>query len=225
MGLLSASSTITRFIAPPPARTDRAAAAQAITRRAFRDEDPESPTGGVACGWVGVHDPLATELTPADVFFQQYLVVGFRWDRRQVPAKLLYLERRRREEEVKVERGFERLGRALRAEIKEEVQQRLMLRALPVPRLFDCAWNLETGHVLFTGKLRGAREAFQELFRQTFAVQPVPMIPYLAVEHVGLSGGLVDAVRAVEPARFVPTAESSEAPAGVPRLPLEEARP
>lgn len=221
MGLLAASSTIVRMIAPPPARLDREAVAKAVARRAFRDDDPAAAGGGVACGWVGIHDPLAVELTPADLFFQHYLVVGFRWDRRQVPPKLLWLERRRREEQVKRERGFERLGRALRAEIKEEVHQRLLLQALPVPRLFDCAWNLQTGAVLFTGKLRAAREAFQEHFRTTFGVQPVPMIPYLAAEHLGLPAGVVDAVRAVEPASLV-----AEAPvADVPRVAFAEARP
>jgi hypothetical protein len=109
---------------------------------------------------VGIHDPLVTELGPADLFFQHYLVVGFRWDRRVVPPKLLWLERRRLEEQRKAERGVDRLSAPERKEIKQEVAQRLMARALPVPRLFDCIWNLETGHVYFTGKVRAAREAF-----------------------------------------------------------------
>ena len=217
MGFLSASSTVVRFLAPPPARLDREAVVDAVNRRTFRDFEAEAAQDAQACGWVGIHDPLTIALDTADLFFQQYLVVGFRFDKRAVPAKLLWLERRRVEEQRKAERGLPRLGAAARREIKEEVQARLLARALPAPRLFDCAWNLESGAVLFTGKQKAAKDAFVELFRLTFGVQPVPMIPYLAAEHVGLSPHAVETVRAVEPASFV----VADAPGtGVPHLPL-----
>lgn len=226
MGLLSAATSIVRLIAAPPARVDREQLARAVGRRAFREADVESGTPD-SCGWVPAHDPLATEFGPADLFFQQSLVVGFRFDRRAVPAKLLTIERRRAEAEVKAERGLDRLGRAVRAEIKEEVRTRLLMRALPVPRVFDCVWSLETGHVLFTGKVRAAREAFIELFWQTFGVRPIPMIPYLAAEHMGLSSGMVEALRAAAPAALVGEGEHGATRNGVPTLALtpEEARP
>jgi recombination associated protein RdgC len=220
VGLLAASSTIVRFVAAPPSRIDREAIARAVSRRAFRDLDPEGGDAAQAAGWVGMHDPLATELSPADLFFQHWLAVAFRWDRRAVPPKLLHLERRRAEAALRAERDVPRLGAAARKLVKEEVETRLMQRALPVPRLFDCVWNLETGHVYFTGKLRAAREAFADLFRQTFGVAPVPLIPYLAAEHVGLPARAVEAVRAVEPSSLVPAGAHEPA---VPRLPLEEA--
>jgi recombination associated protein RdgC len=220
VGLLSASSTVVRFVAAPPAPLDRGAVARAVARRVFRDLDPENAEASHASGWVGIHDPLATDLDAADLFFQHYLAVGFRYDRRVVPPKLLYLERRRAEAAKRGERENGRLGRALRKQIKSEVEARLLLRTLPAPRLFDCVWNLETGRVYFTGKLRTAREAFLELFRATFGVAPVPLIPYLAVEHVGLPARVVDAVRAVEPASLVAVRERNGD--GVPRLALEE---
>jgi recombination associated protein RdgC len=220
VGILSASSSVVRFLAPPPARLARDAAAAAVSRRAFREPELEG-TGVRECsGWVGIHDPLATDLGPADLFFQQWLAVGFRWDRRVVPPKLLWIERRRLEAARLAERGGERLSAAERKEIKEEVAARLLARALPAPRLFDCLWNLDTGHVYFTGKVRAAREAFGECFRQTFGVSPVPLVPYLAVEHVGLDARQVEAVRAVEPATFVPDA-APRPRRDVPRLPLE----
>jgi hypothetical protein len=222
VGLLSSSSTIVRFLAEPPPRPDRDALARAVSRRPFRDLDPADGEASHAAGWVGIHDPLATELFPADLFYQQYLAVGFRWDRRVVPPKLLFLERRRAETARRAERGDERLGRAERKAIREEVEARLLLRALPVPRLFDCVWNLDTGRLYFTGKLRAAREAFTELFRQTFGVAPVPLIPYLAAEHVGLPGRTVEAVRAVEPSSLA-APEPATNGAAIPRLALEEA--
>lgn len=221
MGFLQATSTVVRFIAPPPAKLDREAFADAIARRTFRELDAEVAGNKQAYGWVGIHDPLATSLGTADLFFQQYLVVGFRYDKWAIPAKLLWLERRRLEEQRKAERGIPRLGAASRREIKEEVEARLLQRALPTPRLFDCAWNLDTGRVFFTGKQKAARDCFVDLFRETFGIMPMPLIPYLAAEHVGLSAAAVDAVRAVEPANLVPQSQAP-AHAGVPHLPLAQ---
>jgi recombination associated protein RdgC len=219
VGFLQPSSTVVRFIAPPPARLDREAFADAVARRTFREIEAGLAGNKQAFGWVGIHDPLAIALSTADLFFQQYLVVGFRFDKWAIPAKLLWLERRRVEEQRKAERGVPRLGAATRREIKEEIEARLMLRALPTPSLFDCAWNLETGRVFFSGKQKAARDCFVDLFRETFGITPMPLIPYLAAEYVGLSAQAVEAVRAVEPANLVPAAQEP-AHAGVPHLGL-----
>lgn len=203
MGFLSASSTIVRLHAKPPARLDRDAIARAVEERAFQEHDEEGMPKQEAFGWVAIHDPLVTEFDATDLFFQQYLVVGFRFDRRAVPPKLSWMERRRQEELRKEEQDLERLSRDTKREIKQDVESNLMARALPNPKLFECAWNLETETVYFTGKLKAARETFATLFRETFGTTPIPMIPFLAAERLGLPGGIVDAVRDVEPCRLV----------------------
>lgn len=202
MGFLSASSTIVRLHARPPKNVDRLAVAQAVSRQAFR-EDELGSAKAEASGWVAIHDPMVTVFDPSDLFFQQYIVIGFRFDKRAVPAKLAWIERRRAEAARKAEHNLERIGKSLRREIKEDVESNLLARALPNPKLFECAWNLETEVVYFTGKLKSAREAFTTLFRETFGVTPTPMIPYLAVERIGVDDSVVDLVRAVEPSRFV----------------------
>lgn len=202
MGFLSASSSIVRFDARPPGRIDRDTLCEAVNRRAFREHDEDGLPKQEAFGWVAIHDPLVTEVEPSDIFFQQYVVLGFRYDRRVAPAKLVRLETRRAEEERRQSQGLERLGRAVRKEIKEEVAARLLLRALPSPSLFECAWDLDRHTVYFTGKSRGPREAFQTLFRETCGVSPIPVIPYLAVERIGLAASMVDAVRGADPSRF-----------------------
>jgi len=213
MGFLSASSSIVRFDARPAARLDRDALCEAVNRRAFREHDEDGLPKPEAFGWVAIHDALVTELEPSDIFFQQYVVLGFRYDRRVAPAKLVRLETRRAEAERRQSQGLERLGRAVRKEIKEEVAARLLLRALPSPALFECAWDLDRHTVYFTGKARGPREAFQTLFRETCGVSPIPVIPYLAAERVGLPGSIVDAVRAVEPSRLARPADPPAAAA------------
>jgi recombination associated protein RdgC len=222
VGFLSASSSVVRYLAVAPARMERDAIAKAVTKRAFRESDPEIGDPRQAWGWVTIHDPLLTSFTPADLFFHHYLVLGFRYDKRLVPPKLLYLERRRLENERKAVRGVTKLGAAERREIKDEIAARLVARALPTPRLFDVVWNVETGRVYFSGKLRAAREAFADCFRETFGVAPVPLIPYLAAEHVGLAPRQVDAVRAVEPSAMT-AAPAVDPHEGVPRLPIAPA--
>jgi hypothetical protein len=216
MGLLAATTSLLRFIAKPPAHPDRIAMTAAVARHRFRELNGDGSQQ--TCGWIGIHDPLAGELTPADLFFQHYLAVGFRFDRRAVPAALARLERRRLEEDRRRERGVPRLGAAARREVRMEIDSRLLARALPVPRLYDCLWNLETGRVYLTGTQRTARDAFVDLFRRTFGVQPVPLIPYLAAEHIGLSAHLLETLRAVEPSSLVATPAQDE---GVPRMPIE----
>lgn len=202
MGFLAGSSSIVRFHADVPPRIDREKVCAAIRRDAFREHDEDGLPRPESFGWVAIHDPLVVEVEAHDVFFQQYLVLGFRYDKRVAPGKLVRLERRRAEEERKRELGQDRLGRETRKEIKEQVAARLLAMALPSPSLFECAWNLETQTLYFTGKSRGPKEAFSSLFRETFGVTPIPVIPYLAAERVGLDPATVDALRAVEPSRF-----------------------
>ncbi len=223
MGLLSGSTTVVRFVAVPPPHLDREAVARAVTRRAFHELDDDRSDVSEAAGWVAVHDPLATTFSPADLFVQHYLAVGYRFDRRVIPAKLLWLERRRAEEALKAERGLDRLGASARKQVKSEVEARLLLRALPTPRLFDCVWNLERGLLYFSGRARRPVEAFTELFRQTFGVGPVPLIPYLAAEHLGLPPAAVAAVRSVAPCTLAGDDRPPDDDDDVPRLPLPTA--
>lgn len=223
MGFLSASTSVVRFVAIAPTSMEREKIAKAVSKRAFRDSD-EAGDPRQSWGWIAIHDPLQTTFTPADLFFHHYLVLAFRYDKRLVPPKLLFLERRRLENERKATRGVAKLGAAERREIKDEIAQRLVVRALPTPRLFDVVWNLQTGRVYFSGKLRAARDAFSDCFRDTFGVAPMPLIPYLAAEHVGLEGRQIEAVRAVEPSSLG-TVASGPADDDVPRLPLAATAP
>ena len=210
--------------AKPPAAMDRESVARKVTEHAFEEYDEDGLPRAEASGWVAIHDPLITTFDATDLFFQQYLVVGFRFDRRTVPPKLSWMQRRRLEQERRSEENLDRLGRNAKQEIKQGVESNLLARALPNPKLFECAWNLETETVFFTGKLKSAREAFSTLFRETFGMTPVPMIPYLAVEHVGLDEKIVDQVRGVEPSRLVPTIDGSEQEAGEPTSESDGAR-
>jgi hypothetical protein len=118
-----------------------------------------------------------------------------------------------------------RLGAAARREVKTEVTERLLARALPTPRLYDCLWNLETGRVYLTGTQRTARDAFAELFRRTFGVEPQPLIPYFAAADTGLSTLALATLRAVEPTSIMGVPRSEVPQLALTPAPFVPARP
>ena len=196
MGFLSASSTIVRLHAEPPAKVDRETMLAGVTRRAFREESESGLPHEEVFGWVDIHDPMETRFDTTDLFFQNYLLLGFRYDRRAIPTKLAWMERRQAERERRERDGLDRLSLSIRREIRDEVQARLLQKALPTPRLFECAWNLETGVIYFTTRTGSVMEAFSTTFRETFGMTPTPMIPYLTAEHVGLESSVLESFRA-----------------------------
>ena len=54
------------------------------------------------------------------------------------------MQRRRLEQDRRSEQDVDRLSRSTKQEIKQDVESSLLARALPNPKLFECAWNLET---------------------------------------------------------------------------------
>jgi hypothetical protein len=196
MGFLSASSTIVRLHAAPPAKVDRETVLAGVSRRAFREESDTGLPHEEVFGWVDIHDPMETRFDTTDLFFQQYLLLGFRYDRRTIPTKLAWMERRQAERERREKDGLDRLSLSIRREIRDEVDARLLQKALPTPRLFECAWNLDTGVIYFTTRTGPVMEAFSTTFRETFGLTPTPMIPYLTAEHIGLDASVLASFRA-----------------------------
>ena len=196
MGFLSASSTIVRLHAAPPAKVDRETVLAGVSRRAFREESDTGLPHEEVFGWVDIHDPMETRFDTTDLFFQQYLLLGFRCDRRTIPTKLAWMERRQAERERREKDGLDRLSLSIRREIRDEVDARLLQKALPTPRLFECAWNLDSGVIYFTTRTGPVMEAFSTTFRETFGLTPTPMIPYLTAEHIGLDASVLASFRA-----------------------------
>lgn len=202
MGFLSASSTIVRFHAPPPARINRQEMRDAVERHVFRATEDAGLPREERFGWVAIHDPMVVSLDETDLFFQDQLLIGFRYDKRSVPAKLAWMERRIAERERREQDGVERLSLSIRREIRDDVTDRLMQKALPVPRLFECAWNLKTGVLLFTTRTGTVQEAFTTTFRETFGITPTPLIPWFVAERIGLPARTVDSFRKQAPAEI-----------------------
>jgi DNA recombination-dependent growth factor C len=159
---------------------------RAIRLRAMRpleadDDDLERS------GWSKVAEPFELELTYDDVFYNEFLVLGLRTDRWQIPGPFLKARVREAEAAYLEKKGRDKLGRKEKAELKESVARKLRKQSAPATRVVDVAWALNEGVVRFFSHADKAAGVLTELFHKTFGLRLVPESPYTLAERVGLS--------------------------------------
>ncbi len=139
-----------------------------MERYAFtaRDEVNEAPQ---AYGWAFPGNPFEPPSEEA-IFAGPYLLFSFRLDRKSVSPRLVKYRSDREAQRLMEERGVERLSRREKREIRERIHAFLLKQTLPSIRIFDVAWNLEDGRVLFTGTGQSSCTLFMELFERTFGM-------------------------------------------------------
>ena len=172
-----------------------------IHLRAFRALGPEEEAEQ-RDGWCSIENPLDCELDHGKLFFNSYLNVGFRTDRWQIPAPLFKAHFAEAEREVLQKRGREKLGKREKEELKVTISRKLRRQLIPVMKVIDLSWNLETGVVRFWNQSTRVHEALSELFSDTFQLELVPESPYTAAAEIGLSAAHVRAFEDLKPTAF-----------------------
>jgi recombination associated protein RdgC len=157
-----------------------------VRLRAFQPLTPDGDAEPKA-GWCSIENPLDCELDHGKIFWNTYLNLGFRIDRFQIPAPLFKAHLQEAEREHREKRGRQRLGRREKEELRAIVARRLRQKLLPVMKVVDLSWNLETGVLRFWSQSPGAHEALEELFEDTFERKLVPESPFTAARSLGLS--------------------------------------
>jgi recombination associated protein RdgC len=179
----------------------RDAFVEGIRLRAFRplvvEEEDEQ-----RAGWCSVENPLDCDLDHGKVFFNSYLNLGLRIDRWQIPSPLFKAHFGEAEREHLAKRGREKLSRREKEELTAVVSRRLRAQLLPVMKVIDLSWNLDTGVVRFWNQSPRVHEALSELFEDTFRLDLVPESPYTAAARIGLSEAHVRAFETLQPAVF-----------------------
>jgi recombination associated protein RdgC len=138
-------------------------------------------------GWSKLAEPFELELTYDDVFYNEFLVLGLRTDRWQIPGPMLKARVREAEAAYMEKKGREKLGRKEKAELKENVARKLRKQMAPATRVVDVAWSLNEGVVRFFSHADKAAGVMTELFHKTFGLRLVPESPYTLAERLGLS--------------------------------------
>jgi recombination associated protein RdgC len=163
----------------------RDAFVESLRLRAFRPLGLEDDEPRV--GWCSVENPLDCELDHAKVYFNAYLNLGLRIDRWQIPGPLFKAHFAEAERERLAKRGRDKLGKKEKEELAATVSRRLRKQLVPVMKVVDLSWNLDSGVVRFWNQSPRLVETLGEIFEATFNVGLVPESPYTAAARIGLA--------------------------------------
>jgi DNA recombination-dependent growth factor C len=183
MGLLTNSASFVRFnVEGDPPADFWEFAAERISKYAFRDIDDNYDERSI--GWVSCLDMFDSEFTHASYAAADYLILSLRIDERKVPAAALKKFTLKEEGRIKKERQIPRLSRDHRQEIKENMRLVLLKKAIPIPAVYDMAWNLSNNTVLFFSTSQKAIGSLEEFFKESFDLHLMMQIPYIAAGHL-----------------------------------------
>ena len=187
MPALRGSLTYARFFVTGEVPDDfREKYMRAIRLRAMKPLEPEDDDLDRS-GWCKIGEPFELELRYDDVFYNEYVALGVRTDRWQIPGPMLKARVREAEAAYLEKKGRERLGRKERAELKETVARKLRKQTAPATRMVDVVWSMNEGVVRFFSHAEKAAANMTELFKKTFGLDLVAEAPYTLAGRLGLT--------------------------------------
>jgi hypothetical protein len=158
---------------------------RAIRLRAMKPLEPDDEELERS-GWVKLGEPFVVELSYDDVFFNEYVNLGFRTDRWAIPGPVLRTRVKEAEAAYLQKKGRERLSRKEKAELKLMVSKKLRRHMAPATRAVDLSWAINEGVVRFFSHATKPGAAMMELFKKTFGLNLIPESPYTAAARIGL---------------------------------------
>jgi recombination associated protein RdgC len=203
MPALKGSLTYTRYYVDgefPQASPD--ALLQAIRLRAMKPLDPDEEAVE-RCGWCRVGAPTEIDLGTEDVFYNEFVNLGFRFDRWVIPGPMLRAKLRDAESAYLQKKGRERLSRREKTELKALVAKKLRRQVEPRMRFVDVSWSKNEGLVRFFSPSSKLGAYMEELFTKTFSLKLVPEAPYTLAARLGLTSAQEKAWTDLEPTSFV----------------------
>ena len=197
MGFVSGSASFVRFGVEGelPANTLEFLADR-IASFSFRDIDDSMDEYSI--GWVSVMNMFDAGFRYASYMNGDYVTLTMRIDERKVSPAILKKFVQKEEERIKLEKQIPKIGRTLKAEIKERVHAELIRKAIPIPAVFDLCWNLSESTVLFFTTNKKIHAVLEDFFKDCFGLLLVQQIPYVTAEHL-LSDEQVELLAAVNP--------------------------
>ncbi|MBX3209242.1 MAG: hypothetical protein KF764_29690 [Labilithrix sp.] len=158
---------------------------KAVRLRAMRPLEPDEEELERS-GWAKVGEPFVVDLSYDDVFFNEYVVLGFRTDRWAIPGPVLRTRVKEAEAAYLEKKGRERLSKKEKTELKLMVSKKLRRQMSPATRSVDVAWAIGEGVVRFFSHAQKPGAAMTELFKKTFGLTLIPESPYTTAARIGL---------------------------------------
>lgn len=183
MGFISGSTSFMRFSVEgdlPESFWDFVA--ERVAAHSFQDIDDSLEEYSI--GWVSIASMFDADFTYGSYSAGDYVVLTMRVDERKVSPAVLKKCVLKEEDRIKRERQVPRLSRSALMEIKERVRAELVRKSVPVPSVYDVAWNLSDGTVLFFSTSKKALVLVEELFKETFDLSLVLQIPWNTAFHI-----------------------------------------
>ncbi len=194
MGLLSASTSLTRFkvdgkIEDP--LLDTIAAGLKKNTIADIDDNPSEQS----MGWASFQDPYQSNFEGSSFMLGTYIVFALRIDKKTIPSKMVQKHFALACTNRLKELGRDFLSANEKRIIKDHVLNMLNLKMPATPNVYDVVWQYEKGELWFFSNLKGANEALETLFLRSFGVSLVRCIPYtMAAMDNRLSTSHLDAL-------------------------------
>ena len=186
MPALRGSFTYTRFFVTGDMPEDfREKFMRSIRLRAMKPLEPDDEDLERS-GWVKLGEPFVNELTYDDVFYNEYLNLGFRTDRWVLPGPVLKVRMKEAETAYLAKKGREKLSKSEKAELKLLVAKKLKKTMEPATRVVDVSWSMNEGLVRFFSHAQKSGALMAELFKRTFGLDLVPESPYTLAARIGL---------------------------------------
>jgi hypothetical protein len=202
LGVSRGALTFTRlFVQGKPPKDLRKRYLEAVRLRKFTPLAPEDEASE-AVGWCVIERPFDLDFQPDRLFYDRFVLVGFRVDKWKIPGVLLRAQVADEEQRMLSRAGREKLTRAEKEDIKLRVIGRLRKKILPTSRAFDVLWDLDAGTVLFFTHSARATEEFAALFTTTFGLELELDSPYAAAGRAQLSPAMQKVFEKVEPVSF-----------------------
>jgi hypothetical protein len=145
-----------------------------------------------------------------------YIMLGLRVDRKAISPPIFRAFVQGRIESLIRERGMEKIGRAQRKAIEEEVRADLLAEQTPMTQVTEMAWNTATGLVTFAATSESLNIVFSDYFIETFECELRPLNPFMLADAWCVERGLDAQLDAISPALFAsPTERLAEAVAAL----------
>jgi len=203
LGVSRGALTFTRlFVQGKPPKDLRKRYLDAVRLRKFTPLAPEDEASE-AVGWCVIERPFDLDFQPDRLFYDRFVLLGFRVDKWKIPGVLMRSQVADEEQRMLSRAGREKLTRAEKEDIKLRVIGRLRKKILPTSRAFDVLWDLDAGTVLFFTHSARATEEFAALFQTTFGLEVQADSPYAAAGRAQLSPAMQKVFEKVEPVSFL----------------------
>jgi hypothetical protein len=203
--ILSASLGITRYrVVEDIPNTLWAEVPKRLKDNVFKDIDGSLEER--SWGWCNADNMLDLEWAESPPEKGHYLTFSLRLDTRRIPPavfkKHCMIALADELQKTKAE-GKAFISKDRRREVREQVMLRLRARSLPIPAVFDAAWNTQTGRVLLFTTNSKMKTMFEDHFQLSFGLTLEPMTPFF--QAMDILGGEAAAPRleTLEPSSFV----------------------